>query len=297
MKMKKFNFTVFILSLILLLANYNFAQVNKSSEQNIISASGSLYYDSNVLMQKFNSDNSQNKNIDLSQRKSPMLAGLMSAAVPGLGEFYTGNYLKAIIFAVVEAAAITTAIVYNNKGDNKTLEFQNFANQNWSVERYADWTLKNIKNINPSVDPNQFNVFNPDGGVNWSELNRLERALGNGYSHVLPPFGEQQYYELIGKYPQYSHGWSDANQNDTDFHILSQNFLNYSADRGKANDYYNISNGGVIVIYSNHLLSAIDAIWSAAKFNKVLNMKMRVSSVQVGNKFEIVPKLYFRIPL
>jgi hypothetical protein len=28
-------------------------------------------------------------------------------------------------------------------------------------------------------------------------------------SHRLPPHGDQQYYEMIGKYHQYSPGWND----------------------------------------------------------------------------------------
>src|SRR4030042_1813530 len=53
-------------------------------------------------------------------KKSPMLAGLLSLIVPGAGEVYTGEYVKAAIFAAVEAAVITTAIIYDNKGEDKT---------------------------------------------------------------------------------------------------------------------------------------------------------------------------------
>ena len=41
-------------------------------------------------------------------KKSPFLAGLFSFVIPGSGEVYAGNYWKAAIFLVIEAAVITT---------------------------------------------------------------------------------------------------------------------------------------------------------------------------------------------
>jgi len=259
------------------------------------SFTGKLKIDSKTILKNTEYLEKPNLIIQDSNKKSPMLSGFLSLLIPGGGEFYTGNYLKAGIFAAIEAIVVTTAVVYNNKGDDQTASFEAFANNNWSVKRYAQWTINNSKNINPSVDPNNFNIIKTNGNVDFAELNRLEAALGGlggvGYTHKLPPFGDQQYYELIGKYPQYSHGWNDANQNDTDFHILSPNFLFYSNERGLANDYYNISDRAVIGIYINHFLSAIDAVWSATKFNKNLSLKMRVENKQFAGSSELVPTL------
>ncbi|MCK7524858.1 MAG: hypothetical protein MZV64_48260 [Ignavibacteriales bacterium] len=53
--------------------------------------------------------------------------------------------MKAGIFLAIEAAVVTTAIVYDGKGDDKTIEFQNYADDytnpdhNWSVVKYAEW--------------------------------------------------------------------------------------------------------------------------------------------------------------
>jgi len=52
--------------------------------------------------------------------------------------------------------------------------------------------------------------------VNLGELNRLEGDLGGYYSHQLPPHGEQ-YYEEIGKYPQFNVGWDDFGNENTPF--------------------------------------------------------------------------------
>jgi len=268
----------------ILLIGLNFLVISHSTlaQKNEIRLTGNLHTDTKIL---FNPDVTEKHSIQFSdpmEKKSTFIAAALSVVLPGAGEVYTQSYWKAGIFAVVEATAIVVAVSYNKKGDNQTNYFQNYADAHWSIKRYAEWTLANVKNINPAVDASQYAVINNDGTVNHPELNRLERDLGSGYSHALPVHGEQQYYELIGKYPQYSHGWDDANQSDIDFHILSANFLDYSKMRGKANDYYNVSDKAVLGIYFNHLLSGLDAVWSAISFNKDLAVNVRMNHVVTG---------------
>lgn len=283
--MKKFS--LLLVGIFLVESVSSFAQL-KSNEQIILS--GNLRIDSKLL---FESAGMQTQNISFPSpnKKSPMIAGLLSLVVPGAGEVYTENYLKAAAFVAVEVGAIAFAVTYNKKGDDQTSTFQQYADGHWSIKRYAEWTINNVSNINKDVVVTDYHVMNSDGSVNHSELNRLERALGSGYSHALPQHGDQQYYELIGKYPQYSHGWDDANQSDTDFHILSANFLDYSKMRGKANDYYNISDKAVIGIYINHLLSGLDAVWSAISFNKDLALNIRVSPIRSNEGITLSPAI------
>ncbi|MFA6597344.1 MAG: hypothetical protein WCS69_06445 [Ignavibacteriaceae bacterium] len=283
--MKKLS--LFMVGIFLIGSIASFAQL-KPGEQLILS--GNLHADSRLL---FNNTElpQQNMSFPSPNKKSPMLAGLFSIVLPGAGEFYTGNYLKAAVFAAVEAGAIVLAVSYNKKGDNQTNYFQNYADGHWSIKRYAEWTINNAAYINSSIDVSQYSVISSDGTVNHAELNRLERDLGSGYSHALPPHGEQQYYELIGKYPQYSHGWDDAIQSETDFHILSPNFLDYSKMRGKANDYYNVSDKAVIGLYVNHLLSGLDAIWSAISFNQDVAVNVRVNQLNTGGDVTFYPTL------
>lgn len=291
--MKKENKILSFLIMILILTSVNlFGQIKKTEQYYFI---GKLKADSKTISENNNYINAPSLMLESNNKKSPMFAGFLSLLIPGGGEFYTGDYLKAGIFVAVEAIVITSAVIYNNKGNDQTASFENFANKNWDVKTYTQWTIDNVKDINSSVEPNDFNLFKSDGSVDFDELNKFEAALGGGYSHRLPTFGEQQYYELIGKYPQYSHGWSDANQSDTDFHILSPNFLFYSGERGKANDYFNISDRAVIGIYINHFLSAIDAIWSTSKYNSNLSLKMRVENQQFAGIRELVPTIKLKL--
>ncbi len=261
--------------------------------QEKIKLTGSLSTDLNISFNKTDSQNSyqfpQSEN-----RKSPFLAGLLSFALPGAGEFYTENYILSAVFLAIEAAAISAAVIYDGKGDDQTEFFESYANQHWSANRYALWTITNATSINSGVDPSQFNVFDNSGNVNWNELNRLERALGGYYSHQLERFGEQQYYEMIGKYPQFNVGWDDFGDENTPFQYgdpVTEKFKYYSDQRGKANDYYSVAKTAVIVVVTNHIISAVDAAWAASRYNKNLSMDMSLEKAQTGFASHYYPQL------
>lgn len=253
-----------------------------------------LNIDSDFLSQE--SPLSKSPQLDLQKpgKKSALLAGFMSGILPGAGEFYDGDYLKSAIFLVVEAAAITVAVAYTNKGNTQTQRFEDYADAHWSAARYAQWTIDHYKYINPNVDPSQYQIFNKDGSVNWAQLNSFEYALGDGYSHQLAAFGTQDYYEIIGKYPQFSHGWDTSNQNDTDYHILTPQFLWYSHQRGLANSYYTTGNTAIIAIYINHFLSILDAVWSSISYNRSIAMNFRVRDANIAYGGKLVPTFNLR---
>jgi hypothetical protein len=257
---------------------------------------GNLNTDSKIAFD--NSVNQlQDKNLG-AQHKSPFLAGAISFVLPGAGEIYTEHYIKAAIFLAVEAAGIVTSIIYNKKGNDQTQVFQDFANQHWDVERYAKWTIAHAQEINSNVDPSSYDVFNNSGNVNWNELNRLEGDLGGYYSHRLADYGEQQYYEMIGKYPQFNVGWDDFGDVNTPFHYgdpLTDNFIYYSDERGKANDFYNVASKAVVVLVINHILSAADAAWSAGRYNKSLEMKVDLQKTTIGYVTDIYPTFNIKV--
>lgn len=235
-------------------------------------------------------------------KKKPLIAAGLSLLLPGAGEFYSESYIKSAVFLAAEAAAIAVGLAYDKKGNDQTDFFQNYADQHWSAARYAKWVSNpaNTKNINAAVDPTKYNVFYPNGKVNWSELNKLESDLGSYFSHRLPYYGEQQYFELIGKYPQFNVGWDDFGDENTPFEYkadrsnLTANFKYYSVERGKANDFYNIASKAVIVVVANHLISAIDAAWSAHSFNKSIELHTSIEKFQNGFTSYYYPELHLQ---
>jgi hypothetical protein len=214
-------------------------------------------------------------------RKSPWLAAGMSVVVPGAGEFYAESYWKSALFLAVEVGAWALAYHYDKKGDRQTDFFQGYADQHWSVVQYATYT---IDNLIPADQRQSYydRIIIPGTAslpawerVNWDALNAMEREIGGFYSHTLPRYGEQQYYELIGKYPQFNQGWDDANLSlPPDYFVIKENltqrYLYYSGERGLANDYYRNAGTFVIVAIVNHIVSAIDAAWSVSSYNRNL---------------------------
>jgi hypothetical protein len=226
-------------------------------------------------------------------KKSPFLAGLLSLVIPGAGEFYAGSYWETAIFVAVEAAVITTAVIYDRKGDDQTEVFQNYADDyqnpdhNWSVVKYAEWIIAHkLNGVDPGIITSTNESLPPWQRVNWSVLNAHESG-----SHHLELHGEQQYYEMIGKYHQFAPGWNDFPETQTSPEPISGNFRHYAGLRGKANDYYNVASKAVIGIYVNHFLSAIDAVWTTINYNSSLAVKMRVEEVYLADQLELVPTL------
>ncbi len=264
----------------------SFNRINNSE----IYFSGNLHIDNKLSFDAVKPEYSRvNLNPESKDEKSPWLGALFSFVLPGAGEVYAESYWKAGIFVVIEAAVVTTAIVYNNKGNEATDVFENYANQNWSPVKYAKWLNKyrggNITiNENPSLPPWQ--------QVSFAEINQVENLPENSdLSHNLAPYGEQQYYEMIGKYDQFASGWDDFSLDQSTTQPISTNFKYYSGLRADANNYYSIASTAVIGIYINHFLSAIDAYWSTTVYNKELVAKITVETNQFADVIELVPTL------
>jgi hypothetical protein len=239
---------------------------------------------------------------DAPGEKSPWLAAVLSLAVPGAGEVYAGSYIKGAAFFAAEVTLWGFAYSYNKEGDQLTEEYHAYANEHWSATRYADWTLANLGNLNPYItttaDEYRALIYPDDevypappcdppfSCVNWKELNDMERDIANGvlngYTHTLPYYGEQQYYELIGKYEQFSRGWDDSPNVDppgtvNPIRSTSERFFEYAKMRAHANDQYDVAATFVSLAVVNHILSAIDGYWSVTRFNKALHASVRVN--------------------
>lgn len=214
------------------------------------------------------SDNISRVKIDETKagEKSPFLGALMSAVVPGAGEFYAKSYIKAAAFFLAEAGLWTFYAIQRANGDEKTDEYEAYANQHWDVYKYAAW----LKNENFSGSENI--DLTADKQTLRMQVNAVESV---NFSHSLPDYGAQQYYEVIGKYKSFIAGWSDASG------VTRANYINYSlaqvdnymVTRQDANDFYDAGSTALNVVIVNHLLSAADAAWSVSMFNKNLKIE------------------------
>ncbi len=249
---------------------------------------------------------------------SALKAGAFSLLVPGAGQLYNRNYIKAAAFFAVEVGAWVVNALYTQKANNQTAYFQtyadgtaadNYQNGHYNVQRYAEWIQANWQQLltigghNPAdnTDPAVQTVMkyepilvNSAGGpapwnrVDWYSLNQIESVLGGYFSHLLPPHGNQQYYELIGKYPQFRQGWDDSpygkgNTNFTAFMDYATTNSGYYMDqRGKANSLFAVASSAIGVVLVNHFASAIEAAIWAHGHNKVVQANMSLSKDPLG---------------
>lgn len=211
--------------------------------------------------------------VDSSRLKSPVLGAILSAVVPGAGEFYAKSYIKSAIFLAVEAGLWVAYATFQNKGSDQTTSYQNYADQHWSALRYATWLKNQSFPGSGSID------LNSDPATLRRQINSCEEQ--SGFSHTLPVYGEQQYYEVIGKYRTYTCGWdqagSDITKNNYEtYPILTQvNF--YMDERQKANTYYDRGTTTMMVVILNHIASAVDGVISVNSFNNKLSVQGNVS--------------------
>lgn len=238
----------------------------------------------------------ENHNLKTKEKKSSLLSGTMSAIVPGTGQFYNGDYLKSAIFFSIEVGGFIAKIIYDKKAEEQTEFFENYADNNWSVMKYAEWCKENYLNwevndvsaANLVVDEiiiSDDQNLKPWERVDWRKLNEFERAIGGAFSHTLPKRPEQQYYELIGKYHQFRAGWNDYDETYGGYYTIysknvSPNLLYYSKERGKANNFYDVSKFAMSVIVLNHILSSIDAVWIAKSSNLNFSSQIRLETSQ-----------------
>jgi hypothetical protein len=242
--------------------------------------------------------------------KSPLIAVGLSLVVPGAGQFYTEHYWEAAAFLAADVAAWVLAYHYDRKGDKQKDFFQNYANENWSVVKYATYAEATYVSQMPSHPSFQWrnSNFNNTGlrpwqRVDWNELNHMERVisenaggrpdLGSYYSHTLPPYGDQQYYELIGKYGQFNQGWDDAPLSYRYLDPVTPHFSYYAGEHIKADKYYDTAATWVIVAVINHVVSAVHAGLSAKWYNSA-HAELGLQSVPAERGLTNVPVVKMR---
>lgn len=240
-------------------------------------------------------------------RQNPFTNAVLSLAIPGAGQLRTERYTKSVIFFAVEAAMIAYALINDKKGADKTVEFQRYADAHWSALRYAQWiNTHGVTDYGPAISFSQSDFDAITLYKDFSKINEWERGLHrSGISHTLPAYGEQQYFELIGKYHQFKYGWdtypqmngipiSDGGVVDA---LVPQQLKDYAAERGKANDYYYAASFAASALIINHVVSAVDAFISTKSYNQELSASLTMRPVNGREGTRLVSELTLHVGL
>ena len=224
------------------------------------------------------------------ERTSPGFAFISSAIIPGSAQAANGKWVRASIYALTEAATVFYYFNRNNAAKRQERAYESYANSNWSVVAYAQW-LVNYSQENSLTNgyqdlaaniagksPDYSNTTNDWLKVNIGILHSVERETSyifesrraSNFSHNLPSYGSQQYYELISKYYQFQSGWSDIYQNPSlnpnnpyykwDGSDSSPQFYLGRDSAAEFNDNYRLAGNILNLILINHIISAFDGM-------------------------------------
>ncbi|WP_171032753.1 hypothetical protein [Fodinibius saliphilus] len=217
-------------------------------------------------------------------RKKAGLALLSSAIVPGSGQAANGKWIRAGAYFLAEIIFVGMHIKNLRDARAEERQYKRFANNNWSVVNYAKWLVEyhdqNQQINNPYINElaNEISgvTANYDPDKDWNKvdlelLRNVERntpfvfsddGIGNKFSHVMPDYGSQQYYELISKYYQFGPGWSDFTskyQLSWDGSDMSRYFFRGADLAEQFNDSYRLAGNMVSLLILNHIVSAFDS--------------------------------------
>ncbi len=210
--------------------------------------------------------------------KSPSTAFLMSLAIPGLGELYTGAKKRAIGFMAAEALIWITYARWRSRGNDLRTEFRAFADRLWDEDRYRDWQTLNQTQGFPVNETHLLPC--KDDAPNPGACERVDT---------------QQYYEVIGKYDQFVYGWDDtrdlplATNNEQ---IQSGLRLDYEGQRNESNKLLKRASVVVGLAVLNRITSAIHASWLARSVNRADSRShLRVDVFPANLNGDIAPTL------
>lgn len=297
---------VLILVISALFTGVNFAQLKSDLAGNIIKVED-LPAERDLSIKDFSFQQSSNGFIN-AQQTVPGVAFLSSAILPGSAQAANGKWARAGIYLAVEAFSIFYYINRNSVAKDQERAYEAFTHQEWSVVAYSQWLigyydnnglshdkLDQLRTMVGGLDPDFSDTRNDWNRVNINLLQEIERetdlvcgTCGSGdFSHVLPAYGSQQYYELISKYYQFEGGWSDfyaenVAVNNPNYDYLYDNkgdlasplFLLGAERADRFNNNYRRAGNILNLLVINHVVSAFDALFSV----KLKNAQVQASA-------------------
>lgn len=240
---------------------------------------------------------------NLKEYRSPRLAMLMSFLVPGLGQAYSKSYLKAGAFVAAEAAIIGVAIAYNVKGANVRRDARDFADKHFSVDsldRYKEALAEEFANrgragYGDTLFSERFQIDSFFYAAAEHKQNSFYEMIQGSY--LTPGWidCEPKLDEIVshgmadtidGSYGRYMRNDEDTVTsfyfvkrivNEAGRRIMEEDLTGYSNYQSKyksmiseSNSHYDAAKYSLFGLILNHVVSAVDAGFTAKAYNSYL---------------------------
>jgi len=244
---------IFIITIIVIFSAqdcFTFTNPEKWSRNHLTTFPARTHFSANSYSVQYSDDG---------EPKSYAVAIILSAIMPGAGEVYLGSPVKGAVFAGIDVISWISYTKLNNQGDDIKVEFRAFADEHWSRTLHKIW-VEEWRATHGGQDP-------------------------PGSTHTLPESNTQQYYEMIGKYDQFLHGWDDYDSQIDQ----SQRRLDYEWRRNDSNVKYKRALYFAMIAMTNRVISLIDTIWGVKKHNENAGYTCRWYFTSEKYAGEVVP--------
>ena len=241
--------------------------------------------------------------------KSTRKAFFLSLILPGLGEAYVGSK-RSLAFLGVEAVSWWIYSSYTKKGKDKEDDFHLYADTYWHYSdvfdsegdsldydyfRWLKFHFNEIGILPGDLSPNNHVLID---SLLKQTVDNEDSGISGHAVHNLPPKNTQQYYEMIGKYRQFSYGWEDIEENNPTIRqvdgsikfneglgsIVSPMRSHYEDMRDDSNQKIKTGQRGIHLMIINRVVSAIDAARMAYSHNKKMDSELSQIHIQFVQK-------------
>lgn len=269
-----------ILFVILLIISVSFAEDVLSSFDNRFAAMDFEYLEPDTI----------NNTKDTANIMYPAQAMIRSLAVPGWGQIYNkDSWWKPVVFAGVEIAGIVAWWELNQKAEDLRIKYESFADDHWNL---SDWYFGTLLFEDLHADTSLQDISLSGGS---HDLTLIYQGTYISSDTLATPQGSllldqgvmvlrnRDFYENIGKYDRFVAGWDDTWESDSTalwwkeekevedgykIIIITHNKNDYLNQREDTNTYLNMASYAVSAVLFNHVVSALEAVWTAGRNNE-----------------------------
>jgi len=212
----------------------------------------------------------------------PAKAMFKSLILPGWGQIQNSDpWWKPVLFAGVETIGWVSSSRYSGRAESIRRDFEAYGDIHWGLERWYIRTQTIFPdNWNDIIIGTHKLGLKVDGNYYHSDqLSELLKAYSWSDISVIR---DRDFYENIGKYDQFVGGWDDeyddpfdsegnwwsVKKEDVESIILTKQKDYYRDLRHQSNIWKHYSRYAVSVVMFNHVLSGLDAAWTANKQDK-----------------------------
>ena len=270
-----------------------------------------------ILIIPLNGQDSTKVIVDKDSTFYPGKPLMMSLIVPGLGQLYNKEPIwKPSLFIGSEILSLASILYANKKADEIRMNYQEFADNNWSLQNWWNFTQSGpsvIENNGMYFTDNKLKAMRSYIGThhltihltgdllnlfNTEFLTSDSLALISNYlgSDDVSMVKDRHYYENIGKYDQFVGGWSDVSTDwyweekdvgdSVEIVIKTPNKQDYLDERYKANQWLSFAKFSVSAMMFNHVLSGLEAVWANRnKDSQDVNQEKKKVDLDLGLLF------------